>query len=82
MKRIRTPLALLLAAALALAPFAPPARASTAPRRDSVAGVYAAIGCGLGIKVMLTGGFISPTIVSLTIGICALMIADAVATPD
>jgi hypothetical protein len=82
MMRIRVPLALLVAAVLTSAPLATPARASAVPQRESVVGVYAAIGCGLGIRATLSGGFASPAIVSVTIGLCALMIADALATAD
>lgn len=70
-----------LACSLALPPIAATAGASEAPSPTSSAGINAAVACGLGVRVsVLSGG--NTLAVITTIGACALMIFEALRTPD
>ncbi len=81
MRRLRAPRMFLAALMLALPLSGAPARAAAPSAPDSATGVYAAIGCGIGIKAII-GSAGSPGIVIATISMCALMIFDALHSPD
>jgi hypothetical protein len=94
MKRFGVAIALLLVlsnslaripAAAAAGSFATraPSRAATAPgaQQDSNLGVGAAIGCGLGVRYWPVV-VIEPALLSVWIGLCLVMVIDALATPD
>ena len=90
-RRVPVP-ALALALALLVPPFGPapssavaaptPPRGAATVEPASQGGVYLAIGCGLGIKLVLAGGFANPILIGIAAVPCALMIVDALATPD
>jgi hypothetical protein len=63
---------------------APLARATGAATQgstiDSRAGVVAAVGCGFSAALAFRSG--SPPVFTVAVFFCALMIADAISTPD